>query len=87
MFVVCKVQNCGYNSHNGFCLNRLLVVNEQGVCNRLTKPGWDQEVEDRFKNNYMQEVKSRAPVHEEIKTDPLEDYIEEIEDIWGQSTF
>lgn len=79
MFVVCKIQNCGYCSDSGFCLNRLVVINEQGVCKRLTKPGWEQKVEEKFKNNY----RAREPVHEQIETDPEEDYIEDIDEIWG----
>lgn len=38
----CKFQGCGYCSKSGFCLNRLTVINDQGVCEYLTKPGWDQ---------------------------------------------
>jgi len=63
MFVVCKVQNCGYCSDSGFCLNRLVVINEQGLCGYLTKPGWEQPVEDRFKNNW----KAREPVQGAIE--------------------
>lgn len=40
--VICGIRNCGYCSASGFCLNRLVVINEQGVCKWLTKPGWDQ---------------------------------------------
>ena len=43
--VFCSVRNCGFNSSSGFCLNRLVVINEQGVCKYLTKEGWEQEVE------------------------------------------
>ena len=50
--VVCKVKNCGYYSQSGFCLNRLTVINPQGVCDYLTKPGWDKPVDYRFKNTY-----------------------------------
>lgn len=80
MFIRCKLQNCGYCSNSGFCLNRLVVINEQGVCEYLTKPGWDQQIEDRFKSNYQS---PRAPVEEDL-TDPEEEYIEEIREIWGQ---
>lgn len=50
--VICKVRNCGFCSQHGFCLNRLTVINEQGVCKYLTTPGWDQPVEDYLKNTY-----------------------------------
>ena len=49
--VICKVRNCGYCSASGFCLNRLVVINEQGVCNWLTKPGWNQQVSEMYKSN------------------------------------
>ena len=64
MFIICKIQNCGFHSENGFCLNRLVAINEQGICDYLTKPGWDQPVEDMFKNNYN----PREPVQEEPET-------------------
>lgn len=85
MFVRCKFQNCGYCSSGGFCLNRLVVINEQGVCEYLTKPGWDQQIENRFKNNYeppIEEENTRAPVNEDF--DEVEAFIDEIESIWGQ---
>lgn len=68
MFLKCEIQNCGYRGDNGFCLNRVVVINEQGVCKYLTKPGWDLPVEDRFKSNY----KAREPVYEKIETEPAE---------------
>ena len=84
MFVRCKFQNCGYCSNSGFCLNRLVVINEQGTCEYLTKPGWEQEIEDRFKNNYkppIERIEARAPVNEDF--DGAEEYIDEIKSIWG----
>ncbi len=42
--IVCAIINCGFHSPSGFCLNRLVSINEQGMCNYLTKPGWNQEV-------------------------------------------
>lgn len=43
--VVCKIQKCGFRSVNGFCMKRVIAINEQGVCKYLTKQGWDREVE------------------------------------------
>ena len=40
-YIICKIKDCGFCSQNGFCLNRLLVINEQGVCDWVTKPGWN----------------------------------------------
>lgn len=85
MFVRCKFQGCGYCSNSGFCLNRLVVINGQGMCEYLTKPGWDQQVEDIFKNNYVapiEEENARAPVQEEL--DESEEYINKLVDVWGQ---
>lgn len=51
--VYCKVKNCGYCGKSGFCLNRLTAINEQGVCEYLTKPGWDQPIDKKwFNTNY-----------------------------------
>ena len=49
--VYCLVRNCGYCGNNGFCLNRLTVINEQGVCKYLTKPGWENKVDEKWFNN------------------------------------
>ena len=49
--VYCLVRNCGYCGSNGFCLNRLTVINEQGVCKYLTKPGWENKVDEKWFNN------------------------------------
>ena len=50
--VYCLVRNCGYCGKNGFCLNRLTVINDQGVCKYLTKPGWDQPIDEKWYNIY-----------------------------------
>ena len=50
--VYCMVRNCGYCGSNGFCLNRLTVINEQGMCKYLTKPGWEERIEEKWFNNY-----------------------------------
>lgn len=42
--IICAVRDCGFCSTSGFCLNRLVTINSQGVCNRLTKPGWERPV-------------------------------------------
>lgn len=41
--VICAVRDCGFCSINGFCLNKLVVINCNGVCKWLSKPGWDQK--------------------------------------------
>ena len=62
----CKFQGCGYCSKSGFCLNRLTVINDQGVCEYLTKPGWDQQIkEDWMKNTYV------PPIEEEEEEETL----------------
>lgn len=60
--VICKVRNCGFCSQNGFCLNRLTVINDQGVCKYLTKPGWDQPVQNWLKNTYTPPEEPAAAV-------------------------
>lgn len=88
MFVRCKIQNCGYCSNSGFCLNRLVVINEQGVCKYLTKADWEQKIEDRFKDNYFEEktierkeIETRAPVKDDF--DESEEYIDKLIAVWG----
>ena len=49
--VYCLVRNCGYCGSNGFCLNRLTVINEQGVCKYLTKAAWENKVDEKWFNN------------------------------------
>ena len=55
--VYCKVKNCGFRSQNGFCLNRLTVINDQGVCNYLTKPHWREKVDEKWFNTHTPENK------------------------------
>lgn len=50
--VVCNFIQCPFRSSNGFCLNRLTVITEHGMCKHLTRPDWQDPIEDRFKNNY-----------------------------------
>lgn len=61
--VICDFKGCGFCSTNGFCLNRLIKINEQGVCKYLLKPGWDRPVEEWEKSTYRKEEKE----NEEIK--------------------
>ena len=48
--VVCYVRNCGYCSSNGFCQNRVVAINLNGTCSYLTKPGWEQQIEEKYKD-------------------------------------
>lgn len=84
MFVRCAFQKCGYCSDNGFCLNRLVVISDQGVCTYLTKPGWDQQIEERFKNTYFPPdfFNTREPV-EEIPESSQDMYEDQLKEIWG----
>ena len=50
--IICAIRNCGYCSENGFCLNRVVKIDEQGVCNWLRKQGWNQQIEKKYKSNY-----------------------------------
>lgn len=58
--VVCKIEACPYRSKNGFCLNRVVAINEQGICSHLTKARWQEPIPDEYKSNY--ENKSRESV-------------------------
>ena len=53
------VKNCGYCSNNGFCLNRLTVINQQGVCKYLTKPGWDQKIDPKWFNTNIPSIQQQ----------------------------
>lgn len=55
--IICKVQQCSFHSSSNFCLNKLTVINPNGVCSRLTKPGWDTPVEEWMKNTFREEEK------------------------------
>lgn len=66
--VYCKVTNCGFRSQSGFCLNRLTVINEQGVCKYITKPGWDKKVDEKWFNTYTPPVESEEKEEKLLKT-------------------
>ena len=55
--IVCKISQCPFCSQSGFCLNRLVVINEQGVCKHLTRPDWQDAIAEEFKSNYRPPVK------------------------------
>ena len=75
--VICAIRNCGYCSPNGFCLNRCVVINEQGVCKYITKPGWEQGIERQFKSSYNYwEGMEQEPVQEEEKRVTLSKLLE-----------
>lgn len=43
--IVCEVKKCGFRSKNGFCLNRLLVINARAGCNYIaTNSEWFKPV-------------------------------------------
>ncbi len=54
--VICKVNNCVYNSQHGFCLKKVVCIsNTNGMCNWLQKHPKDYfniEVEDFTKNTW-----------------------------------
>ena len=66
--VICRFEKCGSRSKNGFCLNRMVVITEQGQCERLLKEGWDKPIEKQFSSNYNywlakeEEQRVREPV-------------------------
>ena len=50
--VVCRFNRCGSRSPSGFCLNRMVVITQQGQCERLLKEGWEKPLEKEFKSTY-----------------------------------
>ena len=40
--IICSIGQCGFHGASGFCQKRVVKINDQGVCNWLTKPGWEQ---------------------------------------------
>lgn len=62
--VICAIRNCGYCSENGFCLNRVVRIDEQGMCSWLRKQGWNQQIEKKYKSSYnpWNDYFMRAPV-------------------------
>lgn len=52
--VVCEVQNCGYRSKHGFCLNKLTVISKDGVCKHLKSKNWWAPVDQKDKNTYKE---------------------------------
>ena len=57
--VVCKIKNCGFHGEHDFCLNRLVTINEQGVCRHLTRNGWEQPIDSEFKQKVTVQEEER----------------------------
>ena len=74
--VVCKIQNCGFRSANGFCLNRVVCITEQGVCKYLTKEGWDRQVEEFEKSTWRPH---EFTPEEEIAIEQIEEMLKDDE--------
>ena len=54
--VICKIPQCPFRSESGYCLNRLTIVNENGVCQHLTRPDWQNAIDKKYMNNYRPPV-------------------------------
>lgn len=65
--VVCKIEQCPYRSKNGFCRNRVLLINLNGSCGHIydkngqIKSNWQEPIDERFMDGYI-------PAEKEIKT-------------------
>lgn len=70
--VVCQVLQCGCRSKNGFCLNRIVSIAQNGGCTWIGKPGWQKPIENEFKSTYDY-WKTREPVYEIPETEPEEE--------------
>lgn len=54
--IICKINQCPFRSGSGFCLNRLVVINENGVCNWITKHNINQRVYDWQKSTWKETI-------------------------------
>ena len=81
--IKCEFQGCGYRSKSGFCLNRLTVISDQGVCKYLTKPGWQNPIEEEWKKNtyippredWKEKEKENALLIEEKRGPTVEEFL------------
>jgi hypothetical protein len=61
MVVVCKVSQCPYLSKSGFCMNRVLAINANGMCmhiydkNGRVRDNWQEKIDNQFMDGYKQE--------------------------------
>lgn len=51
MTIVCDCTACPYN-RGRFCRHRLVHINVNGVCDRLTKPNWRAPVDQKYMEGY-----------------------------------
>ena len=49
--IICDIGQCGFNSKSGFCLKKVVHIDNQGVCAKLRKDDWNIPVENRFTVN------------------------------------
>ena len=82
--VVCQVLQCGCRSKNGFCLNRIVSIAQNGGCTWIGKPGWQKPIENEFKSTYDY-WKTREPVYEIPETEPEEEQEKEENDVSGNT--
>lgn len=82
--VICQVMQCGCRSQNGFCLNRVVSINQNGGCSWIGKPGWQKPIENEFKSTYDY-WKTREPVYEISETEPKEEQEKEENDVSGNT--
>ena len=48
MVIKCRIFQCPFNKE-GDCLNRVLIINENGVCRHITKDGWLNPIDEKYK--------------------------------------
>ncbi len=67
--IVCEVKECGFRSKNGFCLNRLLVINSRAGCNYVAiNPEWFKPVPEEQKiTNFWKNVKQEEEKQGQVK--------------------
>lgn len=56
--VLCKVAECPYNLKNQFCRNKLVSINQNGMCGHIyrengsVRQGWQTPIGEEFKGRY-----------------------------------
>lgn len=51
--ILCKINQCPFHSSNGFCLNRMVVIDENGGCKYITSPKRKRTIEPWEKSTWI----------------------------------
>ena len=59
--VICEVGQCPFRSSSGFCRNKLVSINTNGMCGHIytkngqVKPNWQEKIEEEFMEGYKKQ--------------------------------